>query len=161
MKSQARFLTVAVLLFFAWKGSVLDIKWPPELSAPRSIPTPGPEVLKFAEPLRPILKRMTHTDRMFLSNFYDATAFIMYRDSLRQTPLITDTEKFAAFHAGSLQLAIDRKDVGKYDGLGAAIDEVFVAAVGPEVKQITPDLRDKLVAACGLLAYTFGIQSDE
>jgi hypothetical protein len=104
---------------------------------------------------------MTHTDRLFLSSFYDAMAFILFRDSQRSTPLITDTEKFAAFHAGSLQLAVDRKDVGKYDGLGAAIDEVFVNAVGPEVKQMTPDVRDRLVAACGLLAWSFGIQSDE
>lgn len=152
---------MAVLLFFAWKGSVLDFKWPmPSLSS-RSLPKPSQEVLKFAEPVRGVLPRMTHTDRIFLSNFYDAMAFIVFRDSQSSAPLITDTEKFAAFHGGSLRLAIDRKDVGKYDGLGAAIDQVFVNAIGPEVKQMTPDLRDRLVGACGLLAWTFGIPSDE
>lgn len=161
MSSQVRFIIVAVLLFFAWKGSVLDLEWPPAASKQRVISKPSAEVLKFAEPIRDVLPRMTHTDRLFLSSFYDATAFILFRDAQRSTPLITDTEKFAAFHAGSLQLAVDRKDVGKYDGLGAAIDEVFVNAVGPEVKQMTPDVRDRLVAACGLLAWSFGIQSDE
>jgi len=161
MNSNLRFVVVAVLLFFAWKGSVLDFEWPPAVSQTREIPKPSPEVLRFAEPLRPILKRMTHKDRLYLSNFYDATAFILYRDSIRSQPLVTDTEKFAAFHAGSLQLAVDRKDVGKYDGLGAAIDEVFVSAVGPEVRQMNAETRDLIIAACGVLAWSFGINGDE
>lgn len=152
---------MALLLFFAWKGSVLDLQWPPATQVERDIPKPGPEVLKYAEPLRAVLPRMTHADRLFLSNFYDATAFILFRDSTRDKPLITDTEKFAAFHAGSLQLAVDRKDVGKYDGLGAAIDQVFVNAIGQEVRQITPEVRDRLVGACGVLAWSFDIHGDE
>lgn len=156
-----RFVIVVILLLFAWKGSVLDMSWPQTATAERTIPKPTPEVLKFAEPIRKFLPRMTHVDRMYLSSFYDATAFIVYRDSLRTQPLVSDTEKFAAFHAGSLQLAVDRKDVGKYDGLGAAIDEVFVSAIGAEVKPLTQETRDKLVAVCGVLAWSFGIHSDE
>ena len=161
MNSKLRFVVVAVLLFFAWKGSILDFEWPPSASPVRSIPKPSPEALRFAEPLRPILKRMTHTDRLYLSNFYDATAFILFRDSARSQPLITDTEKFSAFHAGSLQLAIDRKDVGKYDGLGSAIDEVFASAVGPDIRQMNAETRDLAIAACGVLAWSFGINGDE
>lgn len=161
MSNYARIILVAALLFFAWKGSVLDFEWPIPSASSRSIPKPPLEIMKFADPVRGVLPRMTHTDRLFLSNFYDAMGFILARDSQRSAPLITDTEKFAAFHGGSLQLAVDRKDVGKYDGLGAAIDQVFVNAIGPEVKQLTPELRDRLVGACALLAWTFGIPSNE
>jgi hypothetical protein len=160
MNVKLRFIVVAFLLFFAWKGSVLDFEWPITTKANRSIPKPGPEALRFAAPLQGVLPRMTHIDRIYLSNFYDALAYIVFRDSQRDKPLITDTEKFAAFHAGSLQLAIDRKDVGKYDGLGDAIDQVFAAAVGPEIKQMTPEVRDKIVGACGVLAWTLGINGD-
>ena len=49
-------------------------------------------------------------DRIYLSRFYDAMGWIIMRDSERDTPIISNTEKLSEFHAGSLQLAIDRED---------------------------------------------------
>jgi hypothetical protein len=161
MKIAARWLVVSVLLFFAWRGSILDLHWPPLGSKDRGVPTPSTEALKFAEPLRPFLSKMTPKDRMFLASFYDATAYILLRDAERSQPIISDTEKFASFHSGSLQLAIDRKDVGKYPGLGQAIDEVFLSAAGAEIVPMSEKTRNTLIGACGVISWSFGIKRDE
>jgi hypothetical protein len=87
-------------------------------------------------------------------------AFVLLRDGDRPEPIISDTDKFVAFHAGSLQLAIDRKDVGKYDGLGAAIDEAFVGAVGADAVKVDAAVRARLVAASGVLSWTFSIHGE-
>jgi hypothetical protein len=154
-----RYIVAAMLLFFAWKGAVLEMEWPPS-PAKVLAPAPPPESLKWATSLRPIASKMTPRDRAYLANFYEAIAFVLLRDGDRPTPIITDTNKFEAFHAGSLDLAIDRKDVGKYDGLGPAIDEVFVAANGADIKTLDADARGKMVAACGVLSWTFTIHGE-
>ena len=66
-----------------------------------------------------------------------------------------------AFHAGTLNLAIKRANVGKYAGLGEAIDQVFMQAVGPDQKKVAENTRARLVAACGTLAWTFQVGRDE
>lgn len=157
---EARWIVAAVILFFAWRGAALNLQWPqPDAPAVR-IPQPSAENLAWAEPVRKILPRMSPADRRYLAHFYDATAFVLLRDADRDRPIISDTTKFEAFHAGSLDLAIDRKDVGKYDGLGAAIDEVYLAAAGANVQDVTPEVRAKLVAASGVLAWTFTIHGE-
>lgn len=150
----------AVLLAFAWRGSVLTIPWPPEHLESIRVPKPDPEVLAIAEGVGKILPRMTPTDRHYLAHFYDAMAFILLRDGDRDEPIVSDTEKFIALHAGSLRLAIDRKDVGKYDGLGEAIDETFLKAAGADPKKVDTAVRAQLVAACGVLAWTFSIHGE-
>jgi hypothetical protein len=161
MKTAARWLVVGVLLVFAWKGSALDFFWPPRGVPGRGVPNPGPEVIKVAEPLREFLPKMTPKDRLYLSSFYDAVAYILMKDAERNLPIISDTEKFATFHAGSLQLAVDKKDVGKYPGLGQAIDEVFVSAAGPDVVPMSEKTRRNLIGACGVLSWSLGINRDE
>lgn len=155
-----RYIVAAMLLAFAWKGAVLEMQWPPLSAAAVSAPAPPPEALKWATSLRPIVSKITPRDRAYLANFYEAVAFILLRDADRPLPIISDTTKFEAFHAGSLDLAIDKKDVGKYDGLGAAIDEVFVAAAGAEVQSLDAAVRGKIVAACGVLSWTFTIHGE-
>lgn len=155
-----RYLVAAMLLFFAWKGAVLEMEWPPIPAATARTPAPSAENLKWAVSLRPIVTKITPRDRAYLANFYEATAFVLLRDADRAPPIIKDTNSFEAFHAGSLDLAIDRKDVGKYDGLGAAIDEVFIAANGADIKSLDADVRAKLVAACGVLSWTFTIHGE-
>lgn len=165
MNSTALRLAVAVvILVFAWKGSIVDMPWPPP-SVPgavdKPVPTPDEALRAWAEPLRPILPKMLASDREYLANLYDAMTFVILRDGQRDAPIVSTTQKFADFHAGSLRLAIDKAKVGQYPGLDRAIDQVFVSAGGPEVKAIDADTRTKLVAACQVLSWAFAIKRDE
>lgn len=159
--TKGRFILAAVLLVFAWKGSDLSLYWPPAPHADIKTPQPGPELMQWGRPLKDVLPRMLPDDRKYLASFYDAMAFVLIRDGERENPIIGSTEQFANFHAGSLRLAIDKASVGKYQGLAEAVDETFVNACGPEVKPVDKDVRARLVSACGVLAYSFGIHRDE
>jgi hypothetical protein len=152
-----RYIVAAVLLVFAWQGASIDVPWPPAAGGKNVVPTPAPELLAWAEPLKPILPKMLAKDRKYLSSLYDAMSFVLLRDRERAEPIISTTEKFIQFHSGTLAFAIDRKDVGKYDGLGAAIDQVFLAALGPESRGLTKDDQAKVTAACTTLAYVFRV----
>jgi hypothetical protein len=156
-----RHIAVAVLLLFAWRGSVLDIKWPPAHIADTAVPKPSPELLALADDLRPILPKMMPADRQYLSSFYDAMAFVLMQDGDRSTPIIGDTDKFTVFHAGSLNLAIEKKNVGKYPGLDKAIDTTFFKAVGADVSALDREKRTKLIAACGVLSWVFRVHGNE
>jgi hypothetical protein len=165
MTSTALRLAVAVvILVFAWKGSVLDIQWPPP-STPavvdNPVPVPDPALRAWAEPLRPILPKMLAGDRQYLSSLYDAMTFVVLRDGQRDDPIISTTQKFADFHSGSLRLAIDKAKVGQYPGLDRAIDQVFVSAAGADMKAIDADTRTKLSAACQVLSWAFSIKRDD
>lgn len=151
----------AVLLVFAWKGSALQLSWPPDGGREKVVvPQPDPALLSWAEPLRPILPKMLAKDREYLSAFYDAMSFVLLRDFGRDEPIIDTSEKFVTFHAGSLRMAIDKASVGKYPGLGEAIDQVFVAAIGADARRLTQDDRTKLTAACTVLAYVLKVPGD-
>jgi len=155
-----RYVVAAVLLLFAWKGSTIDLKWPPQPAVSVVVPQPPPEILAWVEPLRPVLPRMTQKDRAYLSSLYDAMTFVLARDAARQTPIITTTEEFIRFHVGTLRLAIDQRDVGKYDGLAQAIDRTIASAIGDDVRSLTGDDRTKLMAACSALSYAFKVNGE-
>ena len=161
MKIPPRYIAVALLLVFAWKGSELTTLWPPAPMKSIDTPKPSPELLTLAEPLRPILPRMLPKDRIYLATLYDAMAYVILRDGDRDKPIISTTEQFAAFHAGTLRLAIDKAAVGKYPGLAEAIDNVYVNALGADVRSLDPDARRRLIAACGVLSWSFGVGRDE
>lgn len=160
MTPTVRYIVAAALLLFAWKGSTLEIPWPP---ASTTIDTPAPpkELRPWGDPVVPIAKKMLPKDRLYLENLYDAMVYVLLRDGQRPDPIISDTAKFARFHTSTLRLAIDKASVGKYPGLAEAIDEVFFAAAGPEVKPIDDAVRSKLIAACGVLSWTLGVHRDE
>jgi hypothetical protein len=161
MSLQWRIAVAVVLLVFAWKGSSLKIEWPPA-GGGVSVVVPKPEgvILEWAEPLRPILPKMLAKDREYLSNFYDALSFVLIRDSKRPSPIVKTTGDFVVFHAGSLQMAIDKEAVGKYPGLGEAIDQTFVNALGADQRLLSADDRTKLTAACSVLAYALKVGND-
>jgi hypothetical protein len=163
MRIQARHIVAIVLLAFAWKGSELKIDWPtlPKPAAVAAAAKPTADQLAWAADLKAILPKMLPADRKYLSAFYDATAFILIQDGSRSTPIIGDTDKFTIFHAGSLQLAIEKKNVGKYPGLDKAIDSVFLNASGADVAAIDADKRAKLIAACNVLNHVFRINGNE
>jgi hypothetical protein len=156
-----RYIVAAILLVFAWKGSELTTIWPPAPLTSVDTPKPSPELLRLAEPLKPILPRMLPKDRQYLATLYDAMAYVILRDGDREKPIVGSNDQFAAFHAGTLNLAIDKAAVGKYPGLAEAIDEVFVNALGADVRELDADARKHLIAACGVLSWSFGIGRDE
>jgi hypothetical protein len=157
MKIDARWIVAVVLLFFAWNGADLSMPWPPAPQESIKTPKPDPELLKWAEPMRPILPKMLPKDREYLAAFYDAMAFVILRDRQRELPIIGSTEQFANFHGGSLRLAIDKANVGKYPGLAEAIDQTFINACGPESQKIDEKVGSRIVAACGVLSWSLGI----
>ena len=161
MKIEARWIVAVVILFFSWQGASLEFPWPPAAPAKVTTGRPDDETMALASPVRPILPKMIVSDRLYLANLYDAMAFVLTNDGERSSPIIADTSKFSEFHAGTLGLGIKRANVGKYPGLGEAIDQVFMAAVGAEVQSITPEVRRKLVAACGALSWTLNVGRDE
>jgi hypothetical protein len=156
-----RYIVAALLLVFAWKGSELTALWPPAPLKAIDTPRPSPELLKLAEPLKPILPKMLPKDRQYLATLYDAMAYVLIRDGEREKPIVGSNDQFAAFHAGTLKLAIDKAAVGKYPGLAEAIDNVFVNAIGADVRELSVEDRRGLIAACGVLSWSFGIGRDE
>jgi hypothetical protein len=163
MKIEARHIVAVVILAFAWRGSELKMDWPtlPKPAAVAAAAKPSADQLAWAADLKPILPKMLPADRQYLAAFYDATGFVLGQDGARSTPIIADTDKFAVFHAGSLQLAIEKKNVGKYPGLDKAIDSVFMSASGADVAAIDADKRAKLIAACNVLNHVFRINGNE
>lgn len=161
MKIEARWIVAVVILLFSWKGADVEFPWPPARPAKVTSSRPGDDVMAWATPVRPILPKMIVSDRVYLANLYDAMAFVLSNDGERASPIIADTSKFAEFHAGTLGLAIRRANVGKYAGLGEAIDEVFMEAVGADVQPVTPEVRRKLIEACGALSWTMNVGRDE
>lgn len=157
----ARYVVAAALLLFAWKGAILQMEWPPRPLQAAAIPKPAPELLVWAKAVQPILPKMLPSDRKYLANFYDAMAFVLMRDGDRAQPIVSTTEKWVTLHSSSLNLAIERASVGRYPGLGEAIDEAFFSALGADVQSISPEARRRLVAACGVLSWTFSIHRDE
>lgn len=160
MNPAARYIAVIVLLLFAWKGAELKIPWPPQGQAIDG-EAPPKELLVWAKDLLPVVATMLPADRLYLEHLYDSMAFVLLRDGTYEQPVLSDTAKFVNFHAGTLRLAIDRASIGKHPGLAEAIDSVFFAAAGVEVKPIDKDLRAKLISACAVLSWTFGIHRDE
>ena len=164
MRLEARHIVAAVILLFAWRGGNLSMKWP-QLPQPAAavavVEKPSADQLAWASELKAILPKMLPSDRQYLAAFYDATKFVLTQDGERSTPIIGDTDKFTVFHAGSLQLAIQKKNVGKYPGLDKAIDSVFFNAVGADVKAIDKATGEKLIAACNVLAHVFRINGNE
>ena len=160
MTQTTRLIVAGVLLAFAWKGNEVTIPWPQPESSPATAPQPSPEMLKMAAPVKEFLSKMTPKDRLYLSHFYDAVRYVLLRDGEREEPIIADTKKFEVFHAGSLRLAVNKSDVGKYGELGDAIDKVFLDAVGADEKPVDDDLRAKLLAACGSLSWVVNIHGE-
>lgn len=161
MKLEARYVVAAVLLVFAWRGGELGLKWPEPPRMSVAADKPSAEQLKWASDLKPILPRMVAADREYLASFYDALGYVVATDGERSSPIIGDTEKFAVLHAGSLQLAIKRQNVGKYPGLDNAIDMVFFNAAGAEVSGLDKAVREKIVNGCKVLSWAFKVNADE
>lgn len=160
MNITARLIVAALLVFFAWRGSEIKLPWPPSTDKTLTTPKPDNRLIEMAKPAGEIAKSMMPSDRLYLQSLYDAMAFIVMRDKHLADPVIASTSDFAEFHKSTLQLAIEKKSVGKYPGLDAAIDEVFITIVGPEVRQLDEMTRNQVVAACATLSWVFSIHGE-
>lgn len=156
----ARYVVAAVLVYFAWNGVKFDMSWPPASSNEPTLVVPSESQMAWAESLRPILPKMLPADREYLSAFYDALGFVVFQDGSRSSPAITTSDQFVQLHAGSLKLAIEKKNVGKYPGLDSAIDQTFLAACGAESVSLTKESRIAIVSACNTLAWVFRIHHE-
>ena len=161
MNIPARYIVAGVLLAFAWKGGSLDVKWPQLPQKAVVAAKPSDDQIKWSADLKAIVPKMLPQDREYLANFYDAVQFVLKQDGERSTPIIGDTDKFTVFHAGSLQLAIEKKNVGKYPGLDKAIDAVFFSAAGADTVAVDAAKRQQLMNACGVLRWRFKVGGDE
>jgi hypothetical protein len=160
VKIEARYIVAAILLVFAWKGNTLDLSWPP-VGEFVAVVEPSADQMKWATDLRVIAPRILPGERVYLSGLYEAMRSIVERDGKRDAPIINTTEAFARFQSGTLELAIDLDKVGKYPGLDVAIDKVFFEAIGTdEPRSLTAVERQKIMDACAVLSYTFGIGRD-
>lgn len=158
--TNARYVVAAILVYFAWNGVKFDMAWPPRSASEPTIVMPSQSQLEWAAPLRPLLAKMMPADREYLSSFYDALGFVVYQDGSRSSPAITSSDQFVQLHAGSLNLAVEKRNVGKYPGLAQAIDQTFMAACGPESVSLTKESRMTLVSACNTLAWVFRIHHE-
>ena len=161
MNIPVRYIVAGVLLAFAWKGGSLNVKWPQLPQTAVVAAKPADEQIKWASELKAILPKMLPAAREYFANFYDAMQFVLRQDGERSTPILGDTDKFTQFHAGSLQLAIEKKNVGKYPGLDKAIDAVFFAAAGVDTVAVDAAKRQQLLDACGVLRWAFKVNGNE
>lgn len=93
--------------------------------------------------------------REYLGDIYAAMADVIERDGKRADSGIDTIMDFTAFHAGALQLAVDREQVGVYPGLGEAIDAAFKANLGDENRPVDAAVRAKLQEVCEGVAWEF------
>lgn len=159
-----RWIIAIALIAIAFGGNVLNMAYTPQVQA--TVVPVSAEDRKLVEGVK--VEAILPADREYYSALYAALGEVLRHDGDRDTSAIDTTEKFRRVHAASLNFALDIKRVGKYEGLGAQIDEAFrLAAVtdkakdGLEVQAMTRTLRDRLRAACGALAWKFAIHRDE
>jgi hypothetical protein len=122
--------------------------------APAPAPAPTPDPAPLPAPAAPapeivaLLRNADAADKRRIADVYTAAATILRRDNGTR---LNTTEKWAEWHAQTLQLAIETP--GKYPGLDEAIEQVFAAAIGTDdVLSVTPEVQAKLIAACDTVA---------
>ena len=157
MTVPVRFIVSAILLLFAWRGGVLDLKWPTSEKLRVNTPVLSDEAKEWVQPVAALLPKILPADRKYINHFYDAFGSIIESDGQNESPLIYDTERLRRLHAGSLQFAIEKNKVGKYPGLAEAIDSVFFSALGAEVRPITSEDRATAIEAANAIAYAMQV----
>ena len=94
-----------------------------------------------------VLAKATAADRANIGGIYTGLKTVITRDNGQS---VNNTERWSVLQARTLQLAVDQ--VGKYPGLDAAIEAVFLAEVGTDdVVPVTADTVAKLVKACDVI----------
>lgn len=96
-----------------------------------------------------ILSEADAADKARVFDVYSSFAVVIKRDGVTQ--FISTSEQFAKLQERALKIAIDQP--GKYEGLDAAIEAVYLSAFGTDdVVAITDEVRTKLITASEIIA---------
>ena len=170
---------MSIVLLFLWKDHIGKMIHPEQVPAVTpATPNVGPTNKVWVADVKPA--NILPGDRLYYSAFYESLAAVLAIDGERDTPIIDTTEKFRRLHSGSLDLAIEKQKVGKYPGLGEAIDKAFALAasgVDPSTLRTAEDvekaikegltprpmsraMRDRIRSAGEALAWKFTINGE-
>ena len=139
MKKIVWVLGLLLLLSFVFPDGLPGITKPANIDVVPAGPTDAAIVA--------LLSKADAADRARIVSVYTGLETVLKRDNGK---LVTNTEKLALVQANTLVTAIETP--GKYPGLDKEIERVFLAAVGTDdVVPVTPELVNKLAAACALI----------
>lgn len=126
MSAAVRAIIVAVVLFFLWRGKIDTLLH--RRNDPARPPLVVVDDLARAWARDVSVDSILPADRAYYSDFFDSLVWILLNDGNHDTPILDTNEKLRRFYAGSLDLAIEKKAVGKYPGLGESLDRAFALA---------------------------------
>lgn len=145
-------------LLFSWRGAVLKVAWP---ESGKGLPRhPLPEEIALTSGVRRLAPGMLPRDRVYLSHFYDAIQQTLERDGEREQPILADTAMFFSFHSGSIDLAIERGEIGDCRDLWPEIDGAFIAAIGAGVQDMAEAVRGRLESAAVALSWALRVNHE-
>jgi len=124
-----RGLIVAVVLLFVWRGKLDSLVHPRDVPAVTTLPS----TVVVDDTARAWVKdvkvdAILPADRNYYGRFFDALTWILGNDGDHDAPNMDTNEKLRRFYSGSLDLAIEKKAVGKYPGLSESLDKAFALA---------------------------------
>lgn len=144
-----------MIVHFCFKGAKLDVSWPPATLKSLRAESPEYDVRRLTSFIRP--HTIAPHDRVYLSHYYDALAYVLENDGRKHSPQIETVDSFAELHNSSLAAAVDRDNVGIYPGLMDDVWQAIFEIVGVGEVAVTAAMRERLVAACSALAWRFAI----
>lgn len=144
-----------MIVHFSYKGARLDITWPPASGTTIRAKQPDYDIRRYTSVVR--VHEVGPHDRIYLSHFYDALAYVLENDGRRGSPQITTIDGFAELHNASLSAAVDRDHVGIYPNLMDCVWEAIFAIVGVQTPEVDAEGRQRLIEACSALAWRFAI----
>lgn len=131
---------------------LLSFLFPEGVKLPAPAPAPAPTPAPVAPPvvddaIVALLANADRADKNRIVSVYEGLRTVASRD---QGTRIKTTEKLAAVHAATLQLAIDTP--GKYPGLDEAIENLFQTTLGTDDElSMTPDTLAKVLSFCDVM----------
>lgn len=146
MSGFVRAIIVATVLLFVWRGKIDTLLRSRVDPAKPAVAVPDDAAKAWVKDIK--VDGILPADRVYYADFFDALVFILGNDADHDAPILDTNEKLRRFYAGSLDLAIEKKAVGKYAGLGESLDKAFaIAASGIDPATLTtPEALDKAVA---------------
>lgn len=135
---------MAVVLWFVWKDRIDSLVHPRDVP---SAPVVAPDAAAKAWVAGVDVNGILPADRDYYARFFDAIDFTLGNDGDHDTPILDTNEKLRRYMIGSLDMAIEKKAVGKYPGLADALDKAFaLAASGVDPATLTtPEAIQKTV----------------
>lgn len=140
------------LVWLAAALLAVSFLFPNGFKFPSPAPTPpAPEPVAAVEPDAEIVKILANasaSDKRRIGDVYAGMKAVLTRDGGKR---VSTTEKFADFHANTLQLAVNHQP-GTYPNLDVEIDRVFKTTVGTDdVLPTNADTLKKLLTACDIV----------